>query len=70
MHTPFLFIFFTLFHIYFYFYYLLLILMNKFSRHKPINISFCKIKYLDLRSSLNFQVSLLVIVNNYFYLFT
>ena len=65
MHTLFLFIFFTLFHMYFYFYYILLILTNKLGRHKPINVSFCKIKYLDLCSSLNFQVYLLVIVNNH-----
>ena len=42
--------------------------MNKFSGHKRVNISFYDIKYLDLRLSLNFSVSLLVIINN-FYLF-
>jgi hypothetical protein len=57
MHTfsfIFIFILFTLFHMCFYFYYLLLILMNKFSGYKLVNILFCKIKYLDLRPSLNF----------------
>ena len=54
MHILFYFILFTLFHMCFYFQYLLLILMNKFSGQKQINVSFCKIKYLDLYLSLIF----------------
>jgi len=46
----------------------LYLLMNKFSGHKQVNISFYDIKYFDLRLSLNFSVFLLVIINN-FYLF-
>jgi hypothetical protein len=49
------FILFTQFHMCFYFYYILLILINKFSWHKQINISFCDIKYLDVHLSFTFS---------------
>jgi len=46
LHNFFPFILFNKFCICFCFYYLLLVVINKFSRHKQVNILFCKIRYL------------------------
>ena len=41
---------------YFYFYYFLLILINKFNKHKRVNILFYEIKYFNPCLSINFMI--------------
>ena len=46
-----------------------MIVINKFNKYKRVNVSFYIIKYHDLHSFLNLFSLLLVIVNDYFFVY-